>query len=277
MEDKMKISLYTVTKNEEARLPLMLEAAAPLADEIIVVDSGSTDRTRDVAERYGAKFIHHDWTSIGHQVAFAESCCSNEWVLRLDADEVMSKELLEEIMKIKKNGPDCDGYKLRSGEMFPGYSKPNRWVKHYQLVRLYSRKAMRMSGKFGFDDVVFIKKTPQTRLLYNFINHYSFLSIRRTVEKRNVATDDQVKRALLEHKNYSPWRMVGCMVGNFFRYFILERYFLYGFWGFIHSVNVGYMRFLKFSKFYEYHQIREHGYMGCEKKNELYESEVGKG
>ncbi len=258
----MKISLYIVTKNEEARLPFVLEAAAPLADEIVVVDSGSSDGTEEVARRYGARFIHNDWISIGHQVAFAERCCSFEWVLRLDADEVLSPELCEEIKKIKESGPDYDGYKLRIGEVFPGYSEPNRWVRHYRLVRLYSRRAMRMSGKFGFDDVVFLKKEPRIKLLDGFIRHYSFLSVKRTVEKRNVATDLQVERAFLEKKRYSPWRMVGCMTANFFKCFILDRYFLYGFWGFIHSISVGYMRFLKFSKFYEANQLKKYGYLG---------------
>ncbi|PIE55040.1 MAG: glycosyl transferase [Dethiosulfovibrio peptidovorans] len=258
----MKLSLYTITQDEERRLPAMLQAAAPLANEIVVVDSGSRDKTQKIAESYGARFIHNDWVSIGHQVAYAERCCSHDWVLLLAADEVLSDDLREEIRLIKEQGPDCDGYKLRIGDVFPGVSRPKRWARHYQLVRLYDRKKMCMGGRFGYDDVDFIVENPSIRLLDSFVHHYSFLSQRRTVDKRNKATDDQVRRALLEGKKYSPWRMVGCMLGNFIKVFLLDRYFLYGFWGFIHAVNVGYMRFLKFSKYYEHTQLGRHDYLG---------------
>ena len=78
-----------------------------------------------------------------------------------------------------------------------------------------------------------------------------YLSIHDMVAKRNLATDRQVDRAIAEGKRYSPWRMVGAMTLNFLKSYILDRYFLYGFWGFIHAVGVAHMRFMKFAKFYE--------------------------
>ena len=66
--------------------------------------------------------------------------------------------------------------------------------------------------------------------------------------------------AVIEGKRYSPWRMVGTMSLNFLKFFVLDRYFLYGFWGFVHSVNVAYMRFMKFSKFYEQEELKKYRY-----------------
>lgn len=253
----IKISAYLVTKNEEKRLPATLSAISAVADEIVVVDSGSTDKTMEIALLFGARFIHNDWISIGHQVKFAEEQCINDWVLRLDADEVLSDALIQEILN-EKNNPEYDAYYLRIGDMFPGYSYPKRWVKHYKLIRFYNKKKLAMSGRLGHDDVVPLAGNIKTKILYNFVKHYSYTTLHELLEKRNIETDRQVSRAILEHKNYSPWRMFGAVFFNTFKFFILYRYFLFGWWGFIISLDNAYMRFLKFAKFYEYHKKLEH-------------------
>lgn len=249
------LSVYYVTQDEERRLPRSLARAAEVADEIVVVDSGSTDRTEEIARGFGARFIHNDWVSIGHQVSFAERCCTNPWVLRLDADEVLSEGLVKEILEVKR-GPRFDGYRLRIGDVFPGIEKPSRWVKHYKLIRLYNREKMRMSGRFDHDDVVFGDSTPHVGLLVNFVHHYSLLSLEHLIGKGNASTGMQVKRALVDGKRYSPWRMVGASTLGFLKLFLLGRFFFYGFWGFIASVVYGQMRFLKFAKYYEYRQLQ---------------------
>ena len=228
-------------------------------DEIVVVDSGSTDRTEEIARAAGARFIRHDWESIGHQVKFAEEQCANRWVMRLDADEVVPPELAEEIGEARRNG-SADGFFFRIGEMFPGMKRPNRWVKHFNLIRLYDREAFSMSGELGHDDVVKRRPGACTAQMRHLVHHYSYMTLHRVVDKRNVATDRQVERAVREGKSYSPWRMVGAMSLNFLKYYFFARYFLLGWWGFIHSVNLGYMRFLKFSKFYEHRQLGVHKY-----------------
>ena len=252
----INLSVYLVVQDEELRIKKTMDALVKVADEIVVVDSGSTDKTESIVREYTDKFYYNKFISIGHQVKVAEELCSNKWVLRLDADEELSDELIKEILDIKEN-PDCDGYFLRIGEVFPGYSKPNRWVKHYKLIRLYNREKMAMSGKHGHDDVDFICKSPKTRVLKNFVNHYSFISIAKTIEKYNIESGRLAERAIMQGKHYSPLRMFGCMTGNMMKYFILGRYFLLGWWGFIHSLNLGVLRFLKFAKYYEAEQAQK--------------------
>lgn len=245
-----KISCYLVVQDEERRLAKTLAAASQVADEIVVVDSGSTDKTEEISRRYTDKFIYHKFYTIGHQVKYAEEQCRYDWLLRLDGDEVLSDGLIEEIKTIKNN-PDCDGYFLRIGDVLPGKKKPIKLVKHYKLIRFYNKKCFSMSGGDGHDDVVALSPAPKTRILQSFVNHYSILSLSQLIAKQNIETDRLAERALRKQKNYSPCRMLGCCSLNFLKYYIIYRYFLYGWWGFILSANNGYMRFLKFAKYYE--------------------------
>ena len=252
-----KLSLYVITLNEEKRLARTLASAKDLVDEIVIVDSGSTDKTLEIAESFGARIIFHKWESYGHQVKFAEEQCRYDWVIRLDADEVISDSLAQEISRIKLNATK-DGYILPRGEVYPGMKHANRWVKHYREIRLYNRNAWTMSGKLGNDDVVKARPDATYGKRKGFIDHYSYISIRQLIDKYNKESDNLAERAVIQNKNYSAWRLLGCSTLEFLKFYVLGRFFLLGWWGFIHSVNVSFLRFLKFAKFYEhYHKDYE--------------------
>lgn len=97
------ISLVIVAMNEERTIGDVLAAASPVADEIIVVDSGSSDRTIEIAEKHGANVVHQDWLGYAAQKNYALGLAAHDWVLSLDADEVLTPELAEEIRKLKES------------------------------------------------------------------------------------------------------------------------------------------------------------------------------
>ena len=149
----IKLSAYIVTLNEQERLGRTLEALQQVADEIVIVDSGSTDKTQEIAQQYKTRFLFHKWKNISSQKHYAQEQCQNTWVLSLDADEVLSPELIKEIQQIKKN-PTADAYRVRIGDMFPGFKKPRKWTRKYNLVRLYNRQKATMPDDLTHDRVV---------------------------------------------------------------------------------------------------------------------------
>ena len=99
----MKISFCLITCNEEENLSRCLRSCAGLADEIVIVDSGSSDGTARIAAEFGARFVHQDWLGYVGQKNKVLSLAQNEWVFSLDADEELSPALRDEIMQIKKD------------------------------------------------------------------------------------------------------------------------------------------------------------------------------
>ena len=139
----MKLSVAIITFNEERNLGRTLESVKG-ADEIIVVDSGSTDRTIDIAHSYGAKVFTEEWKGFAAQKNSALEKCTCDWVLSLDADEEVTPQLAEEIARELNGHPDEDGYFIPRRNMFLG-----RWIRRggfYPDAKL--RLFKRSEGRF---------------------------------------------------------------------------------------------------------------------------------
>ncbi len=144
----MRLSSCIITLNEEANLRRCLSSLGDLADELVVVDSGSTDGTEAVAAEFGARWVVRDWPGFRDQKNRALDLAAHDWVLSLDADEALSTLLQEELRALKKQGP---------AEGVAGYSMPrcvfyeDRWIRHGdwypdRLVRLFRRDRARFAG-----------------------------------------------------------------------------------------------------------------------------------
>ena len=252
----VKLSVYLVTLNEELRLEKTLKAAAKVADEIVVVDSGSTDKTKQIAEKFKAKFVFHKWKNISSQKHFAQNKCANDWVLSLDADEVLSDELIAEIKQIKKN-PAADAYKIKICNMFPGDKKPRVFAQSFNAVRLYNRHGAYMPPDLWNKDRVKVRNPKSVSQLKNKIYHYCFLSLEQATAKYNLHSSELVHTVVAEKRTFSRLRLYTEFPRQFLHYYFLKRYFLLGTQGFIQAMVLANFRFLKIAKWFEWKSLHK--------------------
>ena len=137
-----------IAKNEEKNIAKSLDGVKDLADEIIVVDSGSTDKTVEIAQSCGAKIFKREFDSFSKQKNYALSLASNEWVLHLDADEVLSKELKQEIRRTLEN-TDCDGFFLIRTNFFLGRKMNHSGMAKELRLRLAKNLCRAMSEELS--------------------------------------------------------------------------------------------------------------------------------
>ena len=131
----LSLSVFIIALNEADRIGDVIRSVGDLATDLLVVDSGSRDGTVELARSLGARVLHRDWDGYGPQKRFAEEQCRNDWLLNLDADEVVSPELAAEIRRLFADGPDRDAYRIGIAETFPGEVRPHRWAYTLTPVR----------------------------------------------------------------------------------------------------------------------------------------------
>ncbi len=107
------LSVYILTCNSPKYLVEILQRCKSIADEVVIVDSGSTDSTLDIARNFGCKIVYRPLDNFREQRRFAHECCSNKWVLAIDSDEIPSEALVNDIQKLKSSGFNFDAYKIR--------------------------------------------------------------------------------------------------------------------------------------------------------------------
>lgn len=149
----MKISATIITHNEERNLPRAIESLR-CCDEILVVDSGSTDRTVEIAAKFGARVLEANWRGYAGQKNYASDQALHDWVLSIDADEALSEDLEAEIWQLKKNGPAFDAYTVPRLAQYLG-----KWILYSgwhpdRKIRLFDRRKARWVGDYVHESVV---------------------------------------------------------------------------------------------------------------------------
>lgn len=242
------ISVIIITHNEEGNIRQCLESVR-WADEIIVVDSHSTDKTVAYARKYTRKIFKQRWEGFGKTKNVALSKAKGEWVLSLDADERVTPELAHEIQQVvQKNDPACSGYSAPRKAFFLG-----RWIKHCgwypgHVVRLFRRRdahftetqvheSLRVSGSIG--------------QLRNSILHFTDPTLHHYFEKYNRYTSLAAHDMTARGDRFSLGQLLFRPAWTFFRMYVLQAGFLDGMEGFILCrLSASYV-FTKYAKLWE--------------------------
>ncbi len=169
-----RLSLIVITRNEEASIGRCLESAAGVADEIVVVDGGSTDRTREIARGFGTKILEPaDWPGFGPQKQRAQAAATGDWILSLDSDEWIEEALVREIREVLDDPSAAAGYRMPRRNRFIGeIVRHGGWWPDY-VLRLYRRDKGRFNDNLVHESVVV---DGEVRTLKNPIEHNTIVS-----------------------------------------------------------------------------------------------------
>ncbi|CAH1673495.1 Uncharacterized glycosyltransferase RF_0337 [Hyphomicrobiales bacterium] len=245
------LSVFIIAQNEVDRIGRVIEAARPLSDDIVVVDSGSTDGTQALAESLGARVIYNSWPGYGPQKRFAEEQCRHDWLLNLDADEVLPPDLAAEIAALFANGqPSADAYRIRIAEIFPGEKAPHRFAYALSPVRLY-RKSWGRYSPSPVHDRVDLRPGTKVGRLKGTVHHFSVRSLGEQMEKLNAYSDAQADDLDARGETLSAFRLFAEFPANFFKAYIGRRHALRGIYGFMTAMNYAFYRYLRVAKHWE--------------------------
>jgi len=250
MTNRLPISCYIVAHNEGDRIGITIGSVRDWVDEVIVVDSGSTDNTVAVCEALGARVIYNKWPGYGFQKRFAEDQCKHYWVLNLDADEEITPALRDEIIALfAADEPQMAGYILKIRDLLPGETKLAPFTHTDLRTRLYNLRKARVQAIASYDPVEI--KEGKTATLNAPALHRSFRSLAHMLEKINAYTSVQANDLLKKGVTLPQVRLVTELPVAFFKCYFLRAYCLRGWRGFIYSMVFAYGRFIRIAKYIE--------------------------
>lgn len=240
------ISAILITKNEEKNIRGCIESLKDVVAEIVVVDSGSKDRTLEIAREYTDKIFQTEWKGFGSVKNFALEKTSGEWIFWIDADERLTPELAEEIRNCNEQRENAFevprlafflGYPIRHGGWFPGY-----------VLRLFRRGKGRFSEKPIHE---FLEVEGERGRMKNHLIHLTDPKSEHYFEKLNIYTTLAAEELYKEGKRVNILILLIHPIGIFFKMFLIRLGFLDGIPGFLLAVFSSFYVFVKYAKLWE--------------------------
>lgn len=223
----MLLTAVIITKNEERNIARCLESVKDVADEIVVVDSGSTDNTEKICTEYGVKFMHQDWLGYSEQKNFANNLASNDWILSIDADEELSEKLKNSISELKnKNISDDDVFSMNRLTDYCGH-----WIRHCgwypdRKIRIWNRTVGKWQGEIH-ETIEFSSEIKETVLKGDLL-HYSFATPEDYENQQFKFAKMRGQHYFMKGKKHASFYMVVSPVFSFIQHYFFQLGFLDG-------------------------------------------------
>jgi glycosyltransferase involved in cell wall biosynthesis len=243
------ISAVIITYNEEKNIARCIESVRDVADEILVVDSFSTDATESICKDHGVNFIQHPFEGHIEQKNYALSQAQHDCVLSLDADEALSSELAAGITAIKNNWQH-DSYAFNRLTSYCG-----QWIKHCgwypdPKIRLFSRKKASWGGVNPHDRII-MASGATTRHIPGDLLHYTFNTVAEHIAQINKFSEIKAAGLFRKGRSVNLLRMGLEPLFKFFKSYVLKAGFLDGWYGLILCANSAHAIFLRYAKLHE--------------------------
>jgi glycosyltransferase involved in cell wall biosynthesis len=238
------------TFNEEDRIERAIKSVHGLAEDILVIDSGSTDNTVALAERCGARVLFNPWPGFGPQRRFGEAHCRHDLIFSLDADEEVTPELAAEIRQTLSNPHPPRLLIVRKALIVPGRTKPAAFPFCHEQIYIYDRRIARTIHNPNWDRLeVAIDEQPHR--LRAICLHFCFRDWSHAARKFTAVAELAASTMPPRSPRRLAVRLVYEFPLNFLKFFLLRRYFLAGIPGFILAVVTAYGRFIRIAMMYE--------------------------
>jgi glycosyltransferase involved in cell wall biosynthesis len=242
---KLPVSVYIICQNEAQHIRRVLESVKDF-DEVIIVDSGSTDETLTIAKEYTDKIYHQEWLGFAGQKEYAKNLCSNKWVLNLDADEQITSELKGEIEETMKEN-SVDGLDIKISSKYLGrFNHP--LSKFNRRVRFFRKSEGHYPSKLVHESIVIEGKVKNAK---GFIYDFGTPNLETHVDKINKYSSLRAQEKAEKRKKASILKLLTIFPLAFFKSYMIKRGFLNGNRGFISAMTNAYYAFLKEAKLYE--------------------------
>lgn len=253
MAGAVRISAAIITFNEEAKIEKCLQSLSGVVDEIVVVDSLSTDGTEAICARYDVKFIKRPFPGYIAQKNFAAEQASFDHVLSLDADEALSDELKASVLQVKESWDDCDAYSFNRLNNYCG-----QWIRHCgwypdRKIRLWDRRKGHWAGEDPHDRLHI--PSGRVRQLKGDLLHYAYFTVDEHLRQMHRFAEVAARAKYRNGKK--PIFLIHVVLNpcfKFFRKYLLQLGFLDGYYGFVFCATTSALNFYKYLRLYEYHR-----------------------